>query len=132
MSWKRFKAALAHAFAFDDGRGDIRPEDIALFDRVADFIVRRRMTTPALMILQSAEPLSFIGSSMMTFLRPIVGIVFNTTEYERFERLLEKRCALQLLIERIELRDRAKPDDTTDAKGDQADPTSSPPPTPSS
>ena len=105
MSWKKFKAAFANAFACDDGRADITPEDIVLLDKIADFVVRRGMVTPALLVLESTGPLNFVGSSVMAFFRPVVGIIFNTTQYERFERLLEHRCSIKLLAERIELRE---------------------------
>ncbi len=101
--WKRFKAGLAHAFAYDDGREEMTPEDIALLDRVAALVVRRRLTLGAILLLESTGPLNFVGSSLMSFFRPIVGIAFRLNEYERFERLLERRCALGLLVERIEL-----------------------------
>ena len=106
MNWKRFKAAVAHAFAYDDGRDEVSDADLALLDRVADLVVRRRLTAPAMLLLESTGPLNFVGSSLMTFFRPIVGQAFRMNEYERFERLLERRCSLTLLAERIELRDR--------------------------
>ncbi len=104
--WKKLKASLANAFAYDDGRDEITEEDLALLDKVADWVVRRRLTAPAVLLLESTGPLNFVGSSLMTFFRPIVGVAFKTDEYERLERLLEKRCSPGLLVERIELRDR--------------------------
>jgi hypothetical protein len=82
------------------------------------------MVTPALLILESTAPLNFIGSSVMTFFRPVVGLIFNTADYERFERLLDRRCSIKLLAERIELLDREategkkKPDAETRGRGD--------------
>jgi hypothetical protein len=124
MTWKKFKEGLAKAFSCDDGREDIKPEDIALLDKVAAFVVRRKMVTPALLVLESTAPLNFIGSSVMTFFRPVVALIFNTTDYERFERMLEHRCSIKLLAERIELLDREaaergkKPDAETRGRGD--------------
>ncbi|MCG3181271.1 MAG: hypothetical protein BIFFINMI_03650 [Phycisphaerae bacterium] len=103
MSWKKFKAAIAHAFAVEDGRDRMSPEDIALLDKVAAFVVRRRLVAPAILVLESTGPFGFLGSSALTFFRPIVSIVFDTREYERIERLMERRCAADVLIERIEL-----------------------------
>jgi hypothetical protein len=104
MNWKSLKAGLAHAFAYDDGRDEVTEEDLALLDRVAGFVVRRRLATPAILLLESTGSLNFVGSSLMTFFRPILGMAFRIDEYERFERLLEKRCSPRLLVERIELR----------------------------
>lgn len=108
MRWKKLKAAIAHAFAYDDGREEITPEDIALLDKVANSVVRRGLTTPAILFLESTSSLNFVGSSLMAFLRPIVGAAFRINEYERLEQLLEKRCSPRLLVERIELRDRER------------------------
>lgn len=105
MTWKKFKEAVTNAFAYDDGRADITDADLAMLDKVADWVVRRRLVAPAILILESSTPLAFVGSSMMTFFRPIVGIAFNTMQWERFELLLEKRCTMQLLVERIERRE---------------------------
>jgi hypothetical protein len=104
MNWQKLKAAIAHAFAYDDGRDEITEQDIALLDKVAESVVRRRLTTPAILLLESTGPLNFVGSSLMAFFRPIAGLAVRTNDYERFERLLEKRCSLRLLVERIELR----------------------------
>jgi hypothetical protein len=104
--WSRFKAGLANAFAYDDGRADITQDDLALLDKVAEFVVRRRLTTPAILLLESTGPLNFVGASLMSFFRPILSAGFKMDEYEKFERLLEKRCSLPLLTERIELCER--------------------------
>ena len=103
--WQKLKSSLSHAFGYDDGRSDVTAEDIATLDKVAQWVVRRRMVEPAVLILESSVPLNFIGSSLLTFFRPIVGIGFSTLQWERFESLLEKRCSLQLLVERIEKRE---------------------------
>ncbi|MGQ9661848.1 MAG: hypothetical protein ACUVWX_05845 [Kiritimatiellia bacterium] len=102
MRWKKLKAVLSHAFAYDDGRSELTEDDLALLDRVAKWVVERRLTAPAIMLLESTAPLNFVGSSLMTFFRPIVGLAFNTTQWERFELLLEKRCTMHVLTERIE------------------------------
>lgn len=124
--WNKIKASLAHAFAYDDGREQVSPEDIALLDKVAEWVVRRRLVAPAVLLLESTAPLNFVGSSLMTFFRPIVGVVFNTTQYERFEALLERRCALRLMVERIELKEREA--DAARAEAKKARDTQAPPP----
>ncbi|OGG49610.1 MAG: hypothetical protein A3F84_07355 [Candidatus Handelsmanbacteria bacterium RIFCSPLOWO2_12_FULL_64_10] len=98
---ERFRAWWAHAFAVDgdeafDGR------DRALIDRLAAFVVRRRMTSPALMLLESGRPLNFVGSQLLTFLAPFVTMVFSKQEYNRFTGILERRGSIDLIIERIE------------------------------
>lgn len=102
MNWRKIKSGLAQAFAYDDGRAEISAADLAMLDKVAEWVVRRGLCTPAMLILEGSAPLNFVGSSLLTFFRPVVGLGFNTTQWERFEALLEKRCALRLLSERIE------------------------------
>ena len=102
MNRMGFIGALKHAFAVSDGSDGVSSDDYALLDRVASFVVRRRMAGPAIMFLESVWPLNFVGSSLLTFFRPTLGFVLARFEYERFERLLEKRCSVKLLIERIE------------------------------
>jgi hypothetical protein len=117
MKWQKIKSSLANAFAYDDGRAEITDEDIAILDKVAEWVIRRRMVAPAILILESSVPLNFVGSSMLTFFRPIVGIAFSTNQWERFEALLEKRCSMRLLIERIEKREA---EDETERKAKKA------------
>ena len=100
---ERFKAWAAHAFAVDDAReGSFDDEERHLVCRLADFVVERRMTTPALMLLESGRPLNFVGSQLLAFMSPFVTMVFASNEYDRFVRLLEKRQSVDLLIETIE------------------------------
>ncbi len=101
---ERFKAWWAHAFAveadeeFDEGEHRIA-------ERLADFVVRRRMTAPALMALESGRPLSFIGSQVLVFLAPFATFLFSSQEYERLTRVLEKRRGVDLIIDAITARE---------------------------
>ena len=76
--------------------------------RLAGFLVKRRMTAPALMVLETGRPLSFMGSQLMAFLSPFFNMVFRPDETERFVRLLEKRQSVDLLIEEVARVERAR------------------------
>jgi hypothetical protein len=104
---ERFRAWWAHAFAVDRGE-TFDEKDRALIDRLAAFVVRRRMTAPALMLLESGRPLNFIGSQLLAFLAPFVTVVFSEQEYNRFTGILERRGSIDLIIERIEETERCK------------------------
>jgi hypothetical protein len=78
------------------------PEDQALLDRLAAWIVARRLETPAVLFLESVRPMSFVGAQAMFFLEPFARAVFNATDYERLARLLERRSSLELLVRTIE------------------------------
>ena len=78
------------------------PEDQALFDRLARWIVERRMETPALLFLETARPLSFVGAQAMHFFQPLASVLFTGPDYERLARLMEDRQNLSLLLATIE------------------------------
>jgi len=100
--YDKLKKYIKHAFSFSDGLNEVTEDDYNLLDRLAGFVVRRKMAVPATMFLESVWPLNFVGSSIMSFFRPTLGFLFNRFEYERIEKLLEKRCSIKLLIDRIE------------------------------
>ena len=103
---ERLKSWAAHAFAIDHDQGDsFDDEERRLVDRLADFVVERRLTTPALMLLESGRPLNFVGSQLLVFLSPFVTMIFAAQEYDRFVRMLENRQSVDLLIESIERRE---------------------------
>jgi hypothetical protein len=81
------------------------PEDERLLDRIAGGVVRYGMTVPAIFLLESSKPLSFVGGQFLHFLSPIVHSLFDAREIDRLAYLLERRETLEELIVRIERRD---------------------------
>ena len=104
---RRLERWLVHAFAVDPPDDAISEAEDELAQRLARIVVRRGLTTPALMVLESGRPLNFLGSQVLAFLSPFATLVFSRVEYDRFARLLEKRGSLPLLIEKIIEEDRA-------------------------
>ena len=78
------------------------PEDQAVFDRLARWIVERRLETPALLFLESSRPLSFVGSQAMHFFHPLASVLFTGPDYGRLARLLEDRENLSILLATLE------------------------------
>src|SRR5262245_58369152 len=72
---------------------------------MAEQVVARRMTVPAILFLESVKPVSFIGSQALYFFEPMVRALFTVPEYERFAALLERRDTLEALLVKIEARD---------------------------
>lgn len=97
----RLKAWWSHAFAVEGPEEEPAAEDRELVERLARFVVRRRMSAPALMVLESGRPLSFLGSQLLAFLAPFATLVFSPVEYDRFVQLLGKRSSIDLLIDAI-------------------------------
>lgn len=77
-------------------------EDIALLEKVADKIIRRRMTVPAVMFFESVKPMNFVGAQVMIFLQPFVTAFFTLPEYDRLRELLERRETLYRFVEILE------------------------------
>jgi len=80
-------------------------EQIMLFDRIADRVVRLRMAMPAVLFLESVRPLNFIGSQAMVFFAPIVHSLFSLREYDLIQEALEHRDAIGYLLDLIEEKD---------------------------
>ncbi|HEU4500823.1 MAG TPA: hypothetical protein VFR82_04160 [Nitrospira sp.] len=73
-------------------------------ERIADVLVRRGMSAPAMVFLESIGPMSFLGSQALHFLTPIIDCAFNAKEIEQVARLLEHRETISRLIAVIEAR----------------------------
>ncbi len=71
-------------------------------ERAAGTIVRRRLTVPAVLTLESLQPLSFIGSQALLVLSPMLGLAFNPRDLQTLYRLLEERTGIERLLNLIE------------------------------
>jgi len=99
---------LRNAFSTGEEKEIVSPEDIPeqrrkeLILRLADGIVKRGLTAPAIFFLESVKPLNFLGSQAMIFFEPIVKTIFPFQAYTEFAVLLEDRQTLEHLICEIE------------------------------
>jgi hypothetical protein len=103
---KRIIGGLKHAFA--TGGEKLEDDDTALIRKLADCVVKRDMSVPAVMFLESVRPLNFVGSQSMVFFKPILSRFFSRYEYDRIANILEKREVVDLLINEIEKKANAK------------------------
>jgi hypothetical protein len=92
----------AGAAAPPSGERALSEEESALLDRLAQATARFGMTVPAVFLLESSKPLSFVGSQFLHFLSPIVSAVLEAREVDRLAALLERRGTIEELIVRIE------------------------------
>ena len=97
-------AALRHAFAVTPESKPLSAEDVALLERVADAVIRRRMSAPTLLFLESMGPMNFLGSQALHFFTPLLDVVFPQRDIERVALLLERRDTLARLAAIIESR----------------------------
>ena len=88
---------------------EILPDDVdkeegeRILKRVADEIVSRRLTVPAVFLLEVCSPLSFIGSQAMMVLEPFIHSIFDLPDYRKFALMMERGENLQKLITMIEI-----------------------------
>ena len=100
--WDKVREELSHAFSTKSEAEVLASEDLILLERVADAVVKRGMTAPATIFLESLGPMNFLGSQALYFLAPIVELALNAKEIEHVARLLERRDTIPRLIAIIE------------------------------
>lgn len=98
----RLRRAVAHAFAIGPVSTQLSPQDLRLLEKVATAIVSRRLDTPAVLLLESSEPLNFLGSQIVQGLRPFLDLVCAPAETEGLARILERRDAVSRLVRLIQ------------------------------
>lgn len=104
--WKRFKSAMASAFIIDE-ESEWAPNEkqIEIVDKLAQWVVRRRLTLPAIMTLESIMPLNYLGSQALVFFQPFVAAFLETSDYRQFQEMLEHRPSIRYMIEVLEDRE---------------------------
>lgn len=90
------------AFAIPEEEKRLNEEEEIIIKKIADSIIKRGLTAPSIMFLESVKNLNFIGSQVMLFFQPIVKAIFPTENYDKIQRILEKRCSIEYLIKAIE------------------------------
>lgn len=73
-----------------------------MVDRLAREVVRRHLTTPALMFLEMSRPMNYLGAQAMHFFSPMISALFDGHRYEEFAKFLERRDALEIITRQIE------------------------------
>lgn len=81
---------------------EVTPEDEELIRKIAERLVRMRMSVPAIFFLESSKPLAFVGSQLLIFLEPFVQTLFNFAQYQRFAALMEERENWERLVRKLE------------------------------
>jgi hypothetical protein len=94
---------LKHAFAVEKpGPAEPTDEQRETVDRLCTEIVRRQMTTPALMFLEMSRPLNFVGSQALHFFAPFISAVSDAPGHRHLAAFLEKRGSIDYICRRIE------------------------------
>ncbi|MDO8140786.1 MAG: hypothetical protein Q6358_04745 [Candidatus Brocadiales bacterium] len=93
-----------HAFSTGTSKENepLSEKERAVILKLVAVIRKRKLTLPATMFLECAQPLNYIGSQMMVFFRPFLTFFFTPAEYDIFQGILEKREGIKRIIEEIE------------------------------
>jgi hypothetical protein len=83
----------------------LTPEQRAIVDGLADWVVRRGMTVPAILFLETVKPLSYVGSQVVVFFSPVLEVLFSSVSITAFQGMMEDRNNVELLLREIERRD---------------------------
>ncbi|NPV45741.1 MAG: hypothetical protein HPY69_02180 [Armatimonadetes bacterium] len=70
--------------------------------RVAERLIARRLTAPAIFVLESSRPLSFVASQALVFFQPIVQGLLGVKDYAVFAAAIEDRANIEWLIGELE------------------------------
>ncbi|HEX6984965.1 MAG TPA: hypothetical protein VF170_06290 [Planctomycetaceae bacterium] len=94
---------LRRAFAVDPpGPAEPTPRQAEVVDRVCREVVHRRLTTPALLLLEMSRPLNFVTAQAIHFFDPLVRAVTDADGPREFAAFLEHRGSIDHLVRRIE------------------------------
>ncbi|MEN6305519.1 MAG: hypothetical protein ABFD96_22545 [Armatimonadia bacterium] len=77
--------------------------------KVARELSARRLTAPAIFILESAMPLTYLASQALVMLQPFVQFIIGTKDYQVFAAALEHRENVEWLIQQLEQAEEAPP-----------------------
>jgi hypothetical protein len=94
---------LKQAFAIDPP-GPVEPtrRQTEIIERLCREIIRRRLTTPALLLLEMSRPLNYITAQAIHFFDPLVRAVTDAEGHREFANFLEQRGSIDHLVRRIE------------------------------
>ncbi len=99
----RFMAGLRHAFSLGPpGPAVPSEEERDTLDRVLREVVRRGMSGPAILFLDSARPLNAVSAAAVHFLTPIAGAVVDQESLRRIAGFLERRGSFEWMVSRLE------------------------------
>ena len=100
---KRFKTAVSKAFEMEkEAAFEPTEQQMELLEKVAKWLVRRKLTVPALMFLESVIPMNFMANQAMVFFNPFVTAFLSSKDYKAFQDMLEYRESIPIFINVIE------------------------------
>lgn len=81
---------------------ELTPQQEEILTKIAQKVIRWKMSVPAVLFLESVKPLNYIGSQMMAFFEPFVQTLFSWKDYDEFRKMMEERGTIERLLRKIE------------------------------
>lgn len=76
--------------------------------KLADLVAERNLGTPAIFMLETMKPLSFVTSQALLFFEPILEAFCTPGDYRTVAEALEDRDNLEWLIQQLEAAEEAR------------------------
>ena len=83
-------------------------EKKALMEKLADKIIEKKLATPAIFLLETMKPLSFVGNQILVFLQPLINLFAEIKDYPKITELLEERENMEKMILLVEAKEAEK------------------------
>ena len=99
---KKLKSGFKHAFAVEPPDYQYTQEETVVADKFAEYLVKRKLTAPAVLFIKSSAPLNMIANQVLLFAKPFATFIFKEEEYKIFTAMLEHRNSMDFIVERIE------------------------------
>lgn len=99
-TWREW---LRHAFAVASRDSCTPTEDErAVIAAVSQFVHRRGMVAPAILMAQSSAPLGGVGAQSLIFLQPMLEVVFDRRSLELWASFLARPGAIEYFCRTLE------------------------------
>jgi hypothetical protein len=102
--WRdRFVAGWRNAFDLGPkGPVEPTPQQRETIERLLGAVVKRGLTTPTILFLESTRSLNAIGSSAITFFEPIASTIIDRDALREVAAYLENRGSIAWMVARLE------------------------------
>ena len=73
-----------------------------IIEKAAQEIVKRGLTAPALLFIEMAKPINFLGSQLLVAVDPFISSILSSGDYRKFSILMEDDENVERLLQAIE------------------------------
>ena len=82
-------------------KNELDPKKCELLDKVAVFILKRKLDLPATLLIESTMPIHFLSAQFLLFIEPFLTIIFKEEDIKSFRESIEDKRYAEYLIEKI-------------------------------